>query len=204
LNASYVWSKSYGNAEGPVNSDTDFDDTGRTENFDDPWVNLNGYGPLFNDHRHQFKARGTWAPINHWQFGGNFTALSGGPISGFGVGNPYDATNYHSHYICVSAACNDPDAPSEDRQYVLAPRGQYGTMPWTYTFDASAAYIMNLGEASKLQVKLSVYNLFNQQKTIAVDQDLQTDITTDTNPNFRQPIRFQSPRAAQLTVTATF
>jgi len=204
LNASYVWSKSYGNAEGPVNSDTDFDDTGRTENFDDPWVNLNGYGPLFNDHRHQFKARGTWAPISHWQFGGNATVLSGGPISGFGVGNPYDATNYHSHYICVSAACNDPDAPSEDRQYVLAQRGQYGTMPWTYTFDASAAFIMNLGEVSKLQVKLSVYNLFNQQKTIAVDQDLQTDITTDTNPNFRQPIRFQSPRAAQLTVTATF
>ncbi len=40
LNASYVLSWSRGNAEGPVNSDTNFDDTGRTENFDDPWVNL--------------------------------------------------------------------------------------------------------------------------------------------------------------------
>jgi hypothetical protein len=53
-------------------------------------------------------------------------------------------------------------------------------------------------------VKFSVYNLFNQQKTIAVDQDLQTDISNETNPNFLQPIRFQAPRSAQLTVTATF
>jgi len=63
---------------------------------------------------------------------------------------------------------------------------------------------MNLGEKGRLQVKFSVYNLFNQQKTIAVDQDKQTDISNETNPNFLQPIRFQAPRSAQLTVTATF
>src|SRR5690606_17131986 len=44
LNASYTLSWSRGNAEGPVNSDTNFDDAGRTENFDDPWVNHGGYG----------------------------------------------------------------------------------------------------------------------------------------------------------------
>jgi hypothetical protein len=204
LNASYVLSYSRGNAEGPVNTDTNFDDTGRTENFDDPWVNLNGFGDLANDHRHQFKLRGSYALDDHWLFGGNLTALSGGPITGFGVGNPFDATNYHSYYICVSPSCNDPDAPSESRQYELSPRGAYGTTPWTETVDASVSYLMGLGEKGKLQVKFSVYNLFNQRKTIAVDQDLQTDITTDTNPNFRQPIRFQAPRSATLTVTATF
>jgi len=104
----------------------------------------------------------------------------------------------------VSAACNDPDAPSEDRQYVLSPRGKYGSMPWTETFDASVAYLMNLGSKGKLQIKLSVYNLFDQQRTVAVVQDLQTDITTETNPDFARPVRFQSPRAAQLTVTASF
>lgn len=204
FNASYVLSWSRGNAEGPVNSDTDFDDTGRTENFDNPWVNLNGYGYLANDHRHQIKARGTYALNEHWQFAGNATILSGGPITGFGVGNPFDATNYYSYYICVSAACNDPSQPSENRQYVLSPRAAYGSMPWTYTFDASASYLMDLGEKGKLQVKFSVYNLFNQQQTIAVDQTLQGDITTDTNPNFKRAVRFQSPRFAQLTVTATF
>jgi hypothetical protein len=200
FNASYVLSWSKGNAEGPVNSDTDFSDTGRTEHFDDPWVNLKNYGYLANDHRHQIKARGTYALTDNWQFGGNLNMLSGGPISAFGVGNPYDATNYHSNFICVQGC----DGPSADRVYVASPRGAYGTMPWATTFDASVAYLMNLGEKGHLQVKFSVYNLFNQQKTIAVDQDLQTDISNETNPNFLQPIRFQAPRSAQLTVTATF
>jgi hypothetical protein len=204
LNASYVLSWSRGNAEGPVNSDTNFDDTGRTENFDNPWVNYGGYGYLANDHRHQIKVRGTYVFNEHWQVGGNFNALSGGPVTGFGVGDPFDAVNYHSYFICTSASCNDPNAPSDTRQYVLSPRGHYGSMPWTQTVDASLAWVTDIDQRGKLQVKLSVYNLFNQQKTIAVDQDLQTDITTDTNPNFRRAIRFQSPRSAQLTVTATF
>ena len=39
FNASYTLAYGRGNAEGPVNSDTDFADAGRTENFDNPWVN---------------------------------------------------------------------------------------------------------------------------------------------------------------------
>src|SRR3546814_8200242 len=69
FNASYVWSKSEGNAEGPVNSDTEFADAGRTENFDDPWVNLRGYGYLANDRRHQLKLRGAYALAEHWRVG---------------------------------------------------------------------------------------------------------------------------------------
>jgi hypothetical protein len=201
LNVSYVLSWNKGNAEGPVDSDTNFSDTGRTENFDDPWVNLKNYGYQANDHRHQIKARGTYAPSDHWQFGGNLNVLSGGPISAFGVGNPFDDTNYHSNFICVQ---NCDSEVSEDRVYIASPRGAFGTMPWTFTFDASVSYLMSIGETGKLQVKFSVYNLFNQRKTIAVDQDLQTDISNETNPNFMQPVRFQAPRAAQLTVTATF
>ena len=40
LNASYTLSYAEGNAEGPVNSDFNFADSGRTEAFDDPYVNL--------------------------------------------------------------------------------------------------------------------------------------------------------------------
>ena len=60
LNAAYTLAYNEGNAEGPVNTDTDFGDTGRTENFDDPWVNYGGFGYLPNDHRHQFKVRGSY------------------------------------------------------------------------------------------------------------------------------------------------
>jgi len=201
FNASYTLSWNRGNAEGPVNSDTNFDDTGRTENFDNPWVNFGGDGYLPNDHRHQLKMRGTYAITPHWQLGANMTVLSGGPITGFGVGNPFDDTNYHSYYICIEN-CESPR--SEDRVYANSPRGKYGTMPWTYTIDASITYLVPIGQKGQLRAKLAVYNLLNQQKTIAVDQDLQTSISEYTNPYFGYGMRFQQPRFTQLTVSLDF
>ncbi|HEX7112392.1 MAG TPA: TonB-dependent receptor, partial [Mizugakiibacter sp.] len=197
-----VLSWNRGNAEGPVNSDTDFDDTGRTENFDNPWVNLGGDGFLPNDRRHQLKLRGTYGLTPHWQIGGALDLHSGGPITGFGVGNPFDASPpYHSYYICVQN-CSSP--VSEDRVYVHSPRGGYGRLPWTYTFDASISYILPLGEQAKLRAKLAVYNLFNQKRTVNVDQDLQTGISNGLSETFLQGNSFQSPRFTQLTVSLDF
>ncbi|HET6431156.1 TonB-dependent receptor [Dyella sp.] len=220
FNASYVLAWNRGNAEGPVNSDTDFDDTGRTENFDDPWVNFGGDGFLPNDRRHQLKLRGVYALTPHWQVSGDMDIHSGGPITGFGVGNPYDASNYHSYFICVDKCGNIPGAtdadgdpvpyPSEDRVYERSPRGKYGRLPWTYTLNAGIAYIRPFN-GGNLRVKLAVYNLLNQQRTVQVDQDLQTglgDNDTGTGPafndTFRLPIGFQSPRFTQLTVALDF
>ncbi len=200
MNASYTMAWNRGNAEGPVNSDTNFDDTGRTENFDDPWVNLGGDGYLPNDRRHQFKLRGTYALTPHWQLGADMRVQSGGPITGFGVGNPYDATNYHSYFICVQN-CASP--VSEDRVYASSPRGKYGRMPWTYNLNAGISYIQPF-EGGEFRVKLAVYNLLNEQRTTAVDQDLQTSISNATNSTFRQPLGFQSPRFTQLTMSVNF
>ena len=208
FNASYVLAWNRGNAEGPVNSDTNFDDTGRTENFDDPWVNFRGDGYLPNDRRHQFKLRGTYAITPHWQVGANADIHSGGPITGFGVGNPFDQTNYHSYFICVEN-CGSED--STERVYAHSARGAYGRLPWTYTFDASLSYILPFEGGGDLRVKLAVYNLLNQQRTVQVDQDLQTGLGDNDagtgpayNPTFRLPIGFQAPRFTQLTVTVNF
>ncbi len=200
LNASYTWSRSRGNAEGPVNSDTNFGDSGRTEAFDDPWVNLNGHGYLPNDRRHQVKARGTYALSENWQIGATLAAASGRPITAFGVGNPFDGTNYHSFYICV-ANCTATDRTQ--RVYELRGRGNEGRTPWTYDVGASLTYLRSFGSAD-LRVKLAVYNLFNQQRTIEVEEDLQTDISNTLNPDYRLPLGFQTPRYAQLTVTLEF
>lgn len=200
MNLSYVLSWNRGNAEGPVNSDTDFDDTGRTENFDNPWVNYNGYGYLPNDRRHQIKLRGVYALTPNWQLSADLSALSGGPISGFGSGNPFDETNYYSYYICVQN-CDDPD--STLRVYKHSPRGGYGRMPWTFTLNAGVTYLRQFGNV-EFRAKLAVYNLFNSQNTTAVDQSLQNDISDQTNPSFRQPLGFQSPRFAQLTLSLNF
>ncbi|MGN2245405.1 TonB-dependent receptor domain-containing protein [Frateuria sp. GZRR35] len=201
FNASYVLAWNRGNAEGPVNSDTDFDDTGRTENFDDPWVNFGGNGYLPNDRRHQLKLRGTYAITPHWQVGANADIHSGGPITGFGVGNPYDASNYHSYFICVENCDSDNSA---ERVYQHSSRGDYGRLPWTYTFDASLSYILPFQGGGDLRVKLAVYNLLNQQRTVQVDQDLQSAISNETDATFRLPIGFQSPRFTQLSVSVNF
>ncbi|MHB1057403.1 MAG: TonB-dependent receptor [Rhodanobacter sp.] len=201
MNASYVLAWNRGNAEGPVNSDTNFDDTGRTENFDDPWVNLGGDGYLPNDRRHQFKLRGTYAITPHWQVAANADVRSGGPITGFGVGNPYDETNYHSYYICVEN-CDSDD--STQRVYEHSARGAYGRMPWTYTVDASLSYILPFEGRGNLRVKLAVYNLLNQQRTVRVNQDLQSAISNETDSTFMLPIGFQAPRFTQLTLSMDF
>lgn len=212
FNASYTWSKSEGNAEGPVNSDTNFADTGRTENFDDPWVNLGGYGPLANDREHQLKLRGTYAFSENWQVAGTLDVQSGGPITGFGVGNPYDAQKYHSYFVCVancqqysSSTGVDPDGPDV---YAHSPRGAYGRMPWTYDLGASVTYLNSFG-GTDLRVKFAVFNLLNQQREIRVDQELQTSVGMDGdqpqyNEFFGEGYGFQSPRFAQLTVSLTF
>ena len=201
FNASYVLAWNRGNAEGPVNSDTDFDDTGRTENFDDPWVNFGGNGYLPNDRRHQLKLRGTYAITPHWQLGANADVHSGGPITGFGVGNPFDASNYHSYYICVENCDSDFSA---ERVYTHSARGAQGRLPWTYTFDASLSYILPFEGGGNLRVKLAVYNLLNQQRKVQVDQDLQSAISNQTDSTFGLPIGFQSPRFTQLTVSVDF
>ena len=123
------------------------------------------------------------------------------------MGNPFDDTNYHSYYICVQN-CDSPR--SEDRVYERSPRGAYGRLPWIYTLNAGISYILPFQGGGNLRVKLAVYNLLNQQRTVQVDQDLQTGIGVDENgnaamnPTFKLPIGFQSPRYTQLTVSVDF
>ncbi len=89
FNASYLWSKSEGNFEGPVNSDTRYGDTGMVQYFDHP-AGTERYGDLFNDHRHQIKLRGSYALNDMFTVGGTLQAMSGGPITAFGVTWPGD------------------------------------------------------------------------------------------------------------------
>ncbi|MCI4567400.1 TonB-dependent receptor [Lysobacter sp. CFH 32150] len=200
LNASYTLSYSKGNAEGPVNSDTDFSDTGRTEAFDDPWVNLGGYGYLPNDHRHQFKVRGTYAFNEHWQMGATLQSQSGRPVSAFGVGNPFDGTNYHSFYVCV-ANCTSSNV--SERVYELHQRGTAGRLPWTHDLGLSLTYLHSFGGVD-LKVKLAVYNVLDEKNVIEVDEELQTEIEDRLNPEYGRPTSYQSPRYGQLTVSIDF
>ncbi len=199
MNASYTLAYGRGNAEGPVNSDTDFSDTGRTENFDDPWVNYNGYGYLANDRRHQFKLRGAYAITDNWLVGATLDARSGGPVTGFGVGNPYDSTVYHSYYVCVENCDSDF---SGERVYAHSSRGGYGRLPWSYELGASVTWLKSFNETN-LKVKFAVYNLTNQQKKLSVNQEYEGAVGSP-NELFLYPESFQAPRYAQLVVSLDY
>ncbi|WP_242108006.1 TonB-dependent receptor [Luteimonas aquatica] len=200
FNASYTLSYNKGNAEGPVNSDTDFADTGRTENFDNPWVNYRGSGYLANDHRHQFKFRGSYAVTENLTAAASLNVQSGAPITAFGAGNPFDTTDFHSYYICVEN-CNS--TYSNERVYVHSRRGGEGRTPWVYNLDLSLAYKVPI--PTDLRIKFAIYNVLNQQRTLGVDQDLQPQDSIGTfNPMYGYGQSFQSPRYAQLVVSWNF
>lgn len=200
MNASYTLAFSKGNAEGPVNSDTNFGDTGRTENFDNPWVNFGAGGYLPNDRRHSLKVRGAYALGESWEFGGSLSVQSGRPISEIGVGNPFDGTNFFSYFICVQN-CNEDSLPSE-RVYDFRGRGNAGRTPWIYDLGATMTYKHSFS-AADLRVKFSVYNLLNQQRNQQVVDLLEDDIG-HINDFYRLGQSYQTPRYATLTFNLDF
>jgi hypothetical protein len=195
LNATYTLAFSKGNAEGPVNTDTDFGDTGRTEAFDDPWVNYGGYGYLPNDRRHQLKVRGSFGFLSDWRAGLTLNVQSGRPISAFGTANPFDGESYHSFFICTANCDSETDAV-----YELLGRGSQGRTPWTYDVGANLTWQHDFGAADVL-VKLAVYNLLNQERVLEVDESYNP---TDPDDSFGRGTAFFAPRYGQLTLQVKF
>lgn len=201
FNASYTLAYSEGNAEGPVNSDTDFADSGRTEAFDTPWVNFYGTGYLPNDRRHQIKLRGVYAITENWHVGSTLNARSGRPVSAFGAADPFDNEQFHSLYVCV-ANCDAED--SSDRTYEFIQRGSYGRLPWTYELGLNLTYLKSF-ENANLRVSLDLFNVTNQQKVNEVDDALELeDAIGVRNSTFLQGTDFQPARYGQLSVSLDF
>ena len=206
FNASYLWSKLEGNHEGPVNSDTNYGDTGMVQHWDHP-ANNERSGVLFNDHEHQVKLRGSYRLNEQWAFGGTFTALSGGPITAFGVSWPGEdlVASYTSEgsgggtgWICVQN-CSGPNA---GRVYEYSPRGAFGRMPWTYNLGANVTWTLPVPEID-LKVRLSVFNLLDEQQVINVRGRYERSPGVY-RTTFGTGTRWQSPRYAQLVVTWNF
>jgi len=194
LNAAYTIAWNQGNAEGPVNTDTDFSDTGRTENFDDPWVNYGSYGYLPNDHRHQLKLRGMYGFGSDWRVGMTLDVQSGRPISAFGTNNPFDGESYHSFFVCTA------DCDSADAVYELLGRGSQGRTPWVYDLGANVSWQHSFGETD-VMVKLAVYNVLNQERVLEVDESYRP---TSEDNTFGRGSAFFAPRYGQLIVTVKF
>ena len=207
FNASYLWSKSEGNHEGPVNSDTNYADTGMVQHWDHP-ANNQDYGPLFNDRRHQIKLRGAYKLNEMWAFGSTVTATSGGPITALGVAWPNDSTGAASFvtegsgggsfWHCVQNCSGN----WSQRVFEYSGRGAFGRMPWTYDVGANVTWTLPVDDVD-LKVRLSVYNLLNEQEVINVRARYEKGPGV-TRGLFGTGTRWQSPRSAQLVLTWNF
>ena len=203
FNASYLWSKSEGNIEGPVNSDTGYADTNLVQFYDHPAVNER-YGVLFNDYRHQIKLRGSFKLNEMWSFGATLSTRSGGPITAFGVRWPNDNRGFGpgefsgggSGWLCV-AICS-----SVNRELVFSERGAFGRMPWVTNLGANVTWTMPVPDVD-LKVRFSVFNLLNSQTEINVHSRYESTAGTQM-PHFGQGTVWQSPRYMQLVVTYNY
>jgi hypothetical protein len=205
FNASYLWSKSEGNIEGPVNSDLGYNDTNLVQFYDHPAVNER-YGVLFNDHRHQFKLRGSYKLNDMWLFGATLSAISGGPITAFGVRWPNDNraaggssefSGGGSGWLCQSGC----DGDWTTRQFVYSERGAFGRLPWIKDVGVNVTFIPF--EDIDLKLRLSVYNLFNSQATVNVHSRYEST-PGNVRPYFGEGTVWQSPRYANLLVSWSF
>ncbi len=160
LSASYTYSQLKGNYPGLFSHETGQLDPNLTSMYDLPELMANRYGPLGADRPHLVKVDGFYRlmldQIGFLTFGASVRATSGLPVNtlaghpGYGLGESY-----------------------------ILERGDGGRMGMTTRFDTHVAYGRALSDDVRLEAFVDVFNLFNQQPEILVDENYTFE---DANP----------------------
>lgn len=200
FNASYTWSRSYGNYEGGVNSDTGNDIPGWTEAGDNVAYLLGNYGRLPNDRTHSLKLRGLYAMTEDLTLSAQFRMISGRPINARAQGNPFtESESYDFNYVCVENCNADSNA---DRTFERLAKGQYGDLDWIPSLDLGVSYSTQV-VGKDVNLSAYVFNALNSQKTTDVDEILRYTMATDSE-DFLAPTAFQAPRSVRLSASVDF
>ncbi|WP_297509302.1 TonB-dependent receptor [uncultured Caulobacter sp.] len=205
VNGSYTLSASRGNVEGYVNSTLGQDDAGATQDFDNALFEDGAEGYLPNDHRHVFKLFGNYSPTSEITLGGNLYVASGAPLSCQGfipLDDPrvgYDRGTL-SAYSGSSFYCLGADGKTR-----LTNRGSEGRTDWIYRLDANVAYKPKWAEG-RVTFIAQVNNVFNLQGVEMLNQSSAKGSASSfqPNPNYLQPIRYQTPRSLRLIARYNF
>ncbi|WP_255436665.1 TonB-dependent receptor [Rhodanobacter sp. PCA2] len=177
----YLFSRNYGNSEGQVRTDIGQEDVSATVDWDYAQVMDFANGYLANNHKHQFKAYGSYQITPEWLVSGNVAVLSGAPQTclGFYPGaQPNPGLGYGPYYHF----CNGKPWPPGTKDN-----------PWTYRLDLSAQYRPEWA-GKKLAFNVMVYNVFNTQKTTQV-------YAISASSSYLRPISSQAPRYVRFGVT---
>ncbi len=209
LNSSFVFAKASGNHEGLYMSGYDQLDPNITALYDIPSFLPNSDGRLRSDKPYQFKVFGAYAFPWGLTLSEGFMISAGAPISAQG---PEIVNGYG------------------DGTIFLLERGSQGRTPAYWNVDFHADYrlpITRLGAGRSISVILDVFNLFNRNEELEVDQDytyegqdtfnqwvVDSNLDQFGNPQFNpdlpvspyygQAALRQSPRAMQIGFKFTF
>jgi hypothetical protein len=204
--ASYTYSRLIGNYEGLYQTETNYIAPNGNNAYDAPELYVNQHGALPNDRPHILHLDGFYShPIGKGRLtlGLSFSARSGQPRNY--IGNLEPGTGY---------------------QFVmLLPRGSAGRTPTVTELNGKIAYGRPLGPRMNLEGFIDLFNIFNQQTAIITDDNYTFDAappivngtTSDLkfakntagqpiqkNPNFGQPLAYQTPFNARLGLRLTF
>jgi len=149
--ASYIWNKLEGDYDGLYQNSTGQLDPNINSAYDYADHQVNSYGRLSSERQHQLKFDGSY------QF-------SGGVLDGFNIGLsthwysglPLNAYGYSIYY--------------NNWEFYLAPRGSVGRGPSDWETDLHLSYPIRLGERARLNVIADIFNVFNRQSTIQLDE----------------------------------
>ncbi|RDS84338.1 TonB-dependent receptor [Dyella psychrodurans] len=182
----YLYSRSYGNSEGQVRSDIGQTDVSATVDWDFGKVMEYANGYLSNDHKHQFKAYGSYQIAPEWMISANLALISGGPrvcLGYYGAGqtNPIGYGSYY-HYCG-----GKPSRP-----------GDAGRLPWQHVLSVAAEYRPEWA-AKRLGFNVMVYNLFNESVATAAYALYGT--TAAPNTNYGRVTYWSTPRYVRFGLT---
>ncbi len=142
-------------------------------------------GPLSNDRRQQLKVSGVYMTPFKLSLGLSAYFRTGTPLSRYGYSDAY------SRY-----------------EFFLDQRGSNGRNPSNYEADVHVGYPLDVGKFN-INFLLDVFNIFNAQRAVLLDQRwgfVEADNTSPTpvNPNYGKPVLRTPPTSARLGVRISF
>nr|WP_246465569.1 TonB-dependent receptor [Novosphingobium jiangmenense] len=205
LNASYVWSRSWGNYEGGVKSDTGQDDTGITSDFDEPGYVDGATGYLPNHRAHTFKVFGSYKPTPRWLL--SFNALLQSPRK-FGCIGTYPKNDGRgSDSTAASWYCNAQIAAGVLDGTLNEPigRGRAFQSDWNKRLDLGVAYTIPMESlAGGITLRADVFNVFNFKSKLDFQELGDRNDASIREWFYGLPTSYQTPRYVRFGVSANF
>ncbi len=200
---SYVRSSLIGNYEGLFRNDNGQSDPNITSLFDLVSLLKNTYGRLPNDRPNQFKFNGTYVTPFKLVVSGNFYIQSGAPFNQL---IPHPVYGNNEGFAVPRGTAIIPDVAANGvtngDQGISSAVGKTRT-PTTFNVDMGFYYPIKFSETRELRFTADVFNLFNTQRAITLDQTFTinsgvTGVDPVSNPFYGAGTIFQFPTSLRL------